>query len=93
MERSEVIRPNQPAGLRNARRIRNDQHGSFAADGLWCECGRFSCDAMVPAPALAYRRAGAFVVVPRHTDGDRPLVVDDRFVVVVAQKAPASGER
>lgn len=84
MEVSDSTRTGPPL-LRFARRARNGRRDSAHVDELWCECARATCDAMVPAGADAHRRENGFIVVPRHVDGDRPVVMDDRFVVVVAR--------
>jgi hypothetical protein len=68
--------------LRESRRTRNSVRRDAFVDELQCECGRPACDATLPAVADAHRRADEFIVVPLHVDGDRALVIDDRFAVV-----------
>jgi hypothetical protein len=68
--------------LRESRRAGNSVRRDAFVDELQCECGRPTCDATLPALASAHRRADEFIVVPLHVDGDRALVIDDRFAVV-----------
>ncbi|MDX6620881.1 MAG: hypothetical protein QOK36_3267 [Gaiellales bacterium] len=68
--------------LRESRRARNSVRRDAFVGELQCECGRQACDATLPACADAHRRADEFIVVPLHVDGDRALVIDDRFAVV-----------
>jgi hypothetical protein len=68
--------------LRESRRAGNSGRRDAFVDELQCECGRPGCDATLPAVARAHRRAHEFIVVPLHVDGDRALVIDDRFAVV-----------
>ena len=81
MHRVESIRSN-PVILRESRRTGNSVRRDAFADELRCECGRPTCEATLPAVANVHRRAGEFIVLPLHVDGDRALVIDDRFAVV-----------
>lgn len=69
--------------LRESRRACNSVRRDALVDALRCECGRPACDATLPAVADGHRRGSEFIVLPLHVDGDRALVIDDRFAVVM----------
>lgn len=80
-------------GLRQHRRTRNEEHISSRRDSRRCECARPSCEAPVPMLADAYRSGDEFIVIPLHVDGDRTVILDDRFAVVRSRAAVGAKAR
>jgi hypothetical protein len=68
--------------VRESRRARNAEEGGGPTAHLACECTRASCDLTVPVLAAAHRGPGEFIVAPLHVDGDTPIMLDDRFLIV-----------